>query len=45
MGSDVEDFAAFYREFERPLLRYFMGATRGRADLAADLAAETFARA
>lgn len=35
-------FSAFYRHFERPMLRFFMRAT-GRADLAADLTAETFA--
>jgi RNA polymerase sigma factor (sigma-70 family) len=40
--SGAEPFAAFYRHFERPVLRFFQGAT-GRADLAADLAAETFA--
>lgn len=38
------EFTAFYRHFERPMLGYFMHAT-GRAELAADLAAETFARA
>jgi RNA polymerase sigma-70 factor (ECF subfamily) len=43
LGSGAEGFAAFYREFEEPVLRFFMGATRGRADLAADLTAETFA--
>lgn len=43
MESGVDGFAAFYREFEGLVLRYFMGATRGRADVAADLAAETFA--
>jgi RNA polymerase sigma factor (sigma-70 family) len=37
-------FVAFYRRFEGPLLGFFMRATGG-ADLAADLAAETFARA
>jgi RNA polymerase sigma-70 factor (ECF subfamily) len=42
--SGPEAFAAFYRRFERPVLGFFMRAT-GRADLAADLAAETFARA
>jgi RNA polymerase sigma-70 factor (ECF subfamily) len=41
--SDAASFAAFYRHFERPVLQFFMHAT-GRADLAADLAAETFAR-
>lgn len=42
--SDAQAFAGFYRLFERPLLGFFMRAT-GRAELAADLAAETFARA
>lgn len=37
-------FTAFYRRFERRLLGFFLRAT-GRADLAADLTAETFARA
>lgn len=41
-GVDAEAFARFYREFERPLLRFFLRAT-GRPDLAADLTAETFA--
>jgi RNA polymerase sigma-70 factor (ECF subfamily) len=40
----VDAFTRFYREFERPLLRFFWRAT-GRADLAADLTAETFASA
>jgi DNA-directed RNA polymerase specialized sigma24 family protein len=38
-----QDFTAFYRRFERPMLGFFMRAT-GRAELAADLTAETFAR-
>src|SRR5665213_50179 len=42
--SDAQAFAAFYRHFERPVLGFFMRAT-GRPDLAADLAAETFASA
>jgi RNA polymerase sigma-70 factor (ECF subfamily) len=42
--SDAASFSAFYRHFERPVLLFFMHAT-GRADLAADLAAETFASA
>jgi RNA polymerase sigma-70 factor (ECF subfamily) len=42
--SDAQAFAAFYRLLERPLLGFFMRAT-GRAELAADLTAETFARA
>lgn len=37
-------FSAFYRHFERPILGFFMSAT-GRPELAADLTAETFARA
>jgi RNA polymerase sigma factor (sigma-70 family) len=37
-------FTAFYRRFERPVLGFFARAT-GRPDLAADLTAETFARA
>lgn len=40
----AEAFVAFYRHFERSVLRFFMRTT-GRPDLAADLAAETFARA
>jgi RNA polymerase sigma factor (sigma-70 family) len=43
-GSDPESFAAFYRLFERPVLGFFMKATAS-PELAADLAAETFARA
>ncbi len=43
-GSDAESFAAFYRLFERPVLGFFMKAT-GTPELAADLTAETFARA
>jgi RNA polymerase sigma factor (sigma-70 family) len=43
-SSDGEAFAAFYRLFERPVLGFFMRAA-GRAELAADLTAETFARA
>jgi RNA polymerase sigma factor (sigma-70 family) len=39
-----EPFAAFYRHLERPLLGFFVRAT-GQSDLAADLAAETFASA
>lgn len=42
--SSAEAFAAFYRHFERSTLGFFLSAT-GRADLAADLTAETFARA
>jgi RNA polymerase sigma factor (sigma-70 family) len=42
--NGAEPFAAFYRHFERPLLGFFIRAT-GQADLAADLAAETFASA
>jgi RNA polymerase sigma factor (sigma-70 family) len=40
--TDAQAFAAFYRHFERPVLGFFMRTT-GRADLAADLTAETFA--
>jgi RNA polymerase sigma factor (sigma-70 family) len=43
-SSDGEAFAAFYRLFERAVLGFFMRAT-GRPELAADLTAETFARA
>ncbi len=43
-GSDAESFAAFYRLLERPVLGFFMKTT-GSPELAADLAAETFARA
>lgn len=42
--SDPHAFAAVYRAFERRLLAFLMRAT-GRPELAADLAAETFARA
>jgi RNA polymerase sigma factor (sigma-70 family) len=42
--SDAQAFGAFYRHFEQPVLGFFMRAT-GRAELAADLTAETFARA
>ena len=42
--TDAKAFAAVYRIYERPLLGFFMKAT-GRAELAADLMAETFARA
>jgi RNA polymerase sigma-70 factor, ECF subfamily len=42
--ADPQAFGAFYRLFERRILGYFMRAT-GSADVAADLAAETFARA
>jgi RNA polymerase sigma factor (sigma-70 family) len=42
--SGAYEFAAFYRHFEHPMLGFFVNAT-GRGDLAADLAAETFARA
>jgi RNA polymerase sigma-70 factor (ECF subfamily) len=43
-GTGPHQFAALYRHFERPMLGFFMHATR-RAELAADLTAETFARA
>jgi RNA polymerase sigma-70 factor (ECF subfamily) len=42
--SGPHEFTAFYRCFERSILGFFMSAT-GRPDLAADLMAETFARA
>ena len=42
--EDAEAFAAFYRRWERPVLAYFARRT-GAGDLAADLAAETFAAA
>jgi RNA polymerase sigma-70 factor (ECF subfamily) len=43
-SADPEGFGKFYERHERAVLGYFMRAT-GRADLAVDLAAETFARA
>jgi RNA polymerase sigma-70 factor (ECF subfamily) len=42
--SGAREFTAFYRLFEREVLGFFMKST-GRSDLAADLTAETFARA
>jgi RNA polymerase sigma-70 factor (ECF subfamily) len=42
--TDARAFAAAYRLLEGPVLGFFMKAT-GRPDLAADLMAETFARA
>ena len=42
--SGPHEFTAFYRYFERSVLGFFMSAT-GRPDVAADLMAETFARA
>jgi RNA polymerase sigma factor (sigma-70 family) len=42
--TDAKAFAAAYRLLERPVLGFFMKAT-GQPDLAADLMAETFARA
>ncbi|HYB24621.1 MAG TPA: RNA polymerase sigma factor [Solirubrobacteraceae bacterium] len=44
LDADADSFAAFYRRFERPVLGFFMRCV-GRQDLAADLMAETFARA
>jgi RNA polymerase sigma factor (sigma-70 family) len=44
LSSDPRAFVSFYRLFERRLLGFFMRATR-RPELAADLTAETFARA
>lgn len=43
-GSSAGSFAALYRHFERPVLGFFMRATRD-PELAADLTAETFASA
>jgi RNA polymerase sigma factor (sigma-70 family) len=42
--SSPQAFADLYELFEQPMLRFFMHATH-RPDLAADLTAETFARA
>jgi|GEM_PF-6360787 len=42
--GDAAAFAAFYRRFEDPVLGFFLTRT-GRGELAADLTAETFARA
>jgi RNA polymerase sigma-70 factor (ECF subfamily) len=44
LSADPDVFAAFYREHERLLLGFFMRRT-GEPELAADLAAETFAAA
>jgi RNA polymerase sigma factor (sigma-70 family) len=41
---DARAYGEFYRRYEKPILS-FMYRSTGRADLAADLAAETFARA
>lgn len=38
-------FAAFYRRHERPVLAYHLRRVAGNADLASELAAETFAQA
>src|SRR4051794_40594867 len=43
-ATDPEAFAAFYRRHLRAVLAFFLRRT-GRRDLAADLAAETFAAA
>ena len=43
-SMNAEAYAAFYRRFERPMLGFFMRATAS-VELAADLTAETFARA
>jgi RNA polymerase sigma factor (sigma-70 family) len=43
-AGDAEAFGRFYDLFEHELLRFFMRAT-GRAEVAADLVAETFAAA
>ena len=42
--SEPEAFGMFYRRYERSVLGYFMRRT-GDAEVAADLAAETFAAA
>lgn len=44
LGGDAQAFAAFYRRYEDVVLRFFLRRT-GSAELAADLTAETFARA
>ena len=44
LQGDAHDFAAFYRCHEDAVLAYFLRSTTG-GDLAADLTAETFARA
>ncbi|MDO9353651.1 MAG: sigma-70 family RNA polymerase sigma factor [Solirubrobacteraceae bacterium] len=44
LRSQPEAFAALYRRYERPVLAWLVRRT-GRADLAADLTAETFAGA
>lgn len=44
LTGDAHAFAAFYRRYEDAVLGYFLRRT-GSAELAADLAAETFARA
>jgi DNA-directed RNA polymerase specialized sigma24 family protein len=44
LAGDAHDFAAFYRRHEDAVLSFFLRRTGG-ADLAADLTAETFARA
>ncbi|MEA2482095.1 MAG: hypothetical protein QOC55_42 [Thermoleophilaceae bacterium] len=44
VDRDPDGFGVFYRRHERVVLGFFVRAT-GRADLAVDLAAETFARA
>jgi len=43
-GLSSDEFVALYGRFERPVLAFFMRCVR-REDLAADLMAETFARA
>lgn len=44
LGGDATAFGAFYRRHEDAMLAYFLRRTR-EAELAADLTAETFARA
>jgi RNA polymerase sigma factor (sigma-70 family) len=43
LGAGAGEFSELYRRWERPVLRFFLNRT-GSSDLAADLAAETFAR-
>lgn len=44
LGGEGDAFAAFYRRYERPVLQFFLRRAAS-AELASDLAAETFARA
>lgn len=45
LAGGAEDFARFYRRHEDSILRFFLRRVVGRPDVAADLTAETFARA